>query len=448
MGNVNRIIKKAPGIFQKMFYENVPFSKRYGKPFVSQHKFLMESITWSRDQLLSYQEEEFRRLITHCFENVPYYKDLFSNRNLVPSDFRTVKDLELLPYLTKKLIRENYSSLIATNMKGSKVHSVKTSGSTGEKLVFSITDDVFKKEAAYVLRAYQLHGASLYDKPSIWLRRFVPANRESPLWYTDYELKRIYMSAYHLNDRTINSYIEAMNSTMATTLVGYPSSAFILALLCERNGVRPKFLTKIHVSSEMMLDEWRTKIIDVLGIVPVAHYGAIEKVSFMHQLELSTEYFQNFEYGINEFIPNHFEQHDLVATGFLNYYMPFLRYRTEDSVSISDGTEGGVRILSINGRSSDILIAKDGSYLPGVNFYSWIDKSVPGVAMFQLIQTSRESVTMNFVASEKFAESTIMDIKNGLKARLGDLEISIIQKSEIERNSESGKIRCIINETL
>ena len=74
----------------------------------------------------------------------------------------------------------------------------------------------------------------MYDKPSIWVRRYVPKNNNSPLWYFDEELKRLYISAYHINQETIYKYFKIINSINASTLVTYPSSAYILAKLAKK----------------------------------------------------------------------------------------------------------------------------------------------------------------------------------------------------------------------
>lgn len=448
MGSINSIIKKSPSIIQKIYYDLVPFHVRYGKVFKDQYDFLMKSINWNSEELLEYQTKQFLNLIKHCYENVPYYTKVFNERGLTPESFKSIDDIKLLPYLTKDIIRENQNDLIASNMRHMKTYECRTSGSTGKKLVFYCTDDVYKKEAAFVLRSYHLHGATLYDKPSVWLRRYVPTSRNDDLWYHDYDLKRLYMSAYHLNDDTIKDYVKKINSGNYHTLVAYPSSAYILACLCEKHNISLKNIDKIHVSSEMMLPEWREKIIDVFGIVPVAHYGAIEKVCFMHQNEYSSRYYENPEYGVTEYIEDGFGNHKIVATGFLNYYMPFLRYQTEDSVKLCANPIGRYKVEEINGRTSDILVAEDGSNLPGVNFYSWIDKKIPGVSMFQIIQKTKTDIVFNFVASDRYSENTINDIKAGLSARLGNLNFTVNKVREIQRSKVSGKIRCIVNETL
>lgn len=450
MASLQHLIRKSPTYIQKLYYDLVPFSKRYGKVFNDTYNFLLESETWNREQLEEYQLQEFKKLILHCYENVPYYTKIFNDRGLTPKDFQSISDITKLPFLTKDIIRNNINDLIATNMKDQKSYEFRTSGSTGKKLVFYATDDVYKKEAAFVLRSYERHNAKLYDEPSVWLRRYVPVDRGSDLWYYDYELKRLYMSAYHINDSTIKEYIDKINSKKYHTLVAYPSSAYVLACLCEKHNLKLNHIQKIHTSSEMMLPEWRRKIIEVFGIVPVSHYGAIEKVCFMHQLEDSEKYYENLQYGITEYIEDGNGNHTIVGTGFLNYYMPFLRYRTEDSVVLNLAYEPNKfdRVLSINGRTSDILIAEDGSNLPGVNFYSWIDKRVPGVSMFQIIQKTKNDIVFSFVASEKYTEETLSQIEEGLRSRLGNLNFKINKVREIKRNESTGKIRCIINDTL
>jgi len=448
MASLQSLIKKSPSFVQKVYYDVVPFSKRYGKVFSETYDFLLESEKWSREKLEEYQLQEFKKLIYHCYENVPYYTRVFSDRGLTPDDFQSLSDIKKLPFLTKDIIRENLNDLIATNMRDQKSYEFRTSGSTGKKLVFYGTDDAYKKEAAFVLRAYEKHGAKLYDEPSVWLRRYVPVDRGSDLWYYDYELKRLYMSAYHLNDNTIKEYIDTINKKKYHTLVAYPSSIYVLACLCEEHGLKLKHIKKIHVSSEMMLPEWKRKVEEVFGIVPVAHYGAIEKVCFMNQLEDSDKYYENLQYGVTEYLDDGNGNHTIVATGFLNYYMPFLRYKTEDSVVLNPDAGDFDKVASINGRTSDILIAEDGSRLPGVNFYSWIDKRVPGVSMFQIVQKNRKDIVFSFVGSQRYSEETIPQIREGLTSRLGNLNFTINKVREIKRNESTGKIRCIVNNIL
>jgi len=441
MGSINKIVKKSPNFVKRFYYNVVPFHKRYGTVYKETLDFLMQSLHWDEQTKKNHQIKELKNLLHHCYNNVPYYRDIFNKNGWIPEDFQTLDDFKKFPVLTKKDIIENRDKLISENMKLVKSYPITTSGSSGDKLQFFVDDSCLKKEAAFNMRAYLEQGAKMYDTPSIWLRRYVPKDSESPLWYYDYELKRMYMSAYHLNDQTIRQYVDKINSGNYQTICTYPSSAYILACLCEENNLSFNKIKKIHVTSEKMLNQWYDKVVDVFGIKPCGHYGQMEKVSFMYQNESSKDYLQNLEYGVDEFVDNGDRTHSLIATSFINYYMPFLRYKTEDTFVIEDE-----KIKEINGRSSDILVSADGSRLPGVNFYSWIDKKMPSIKMFQIIQKSEKDITFKYVQNSDHLEDIYSEILTGLKSRLGDMNYDIIKVSEIERDLRTQKIRSIISE--
>jgi len=59
---------------------------------------LKKSQWWTSEQLIEYQNERLRKLITHAYENVPYYRHSFDEIGLQPSDIRSVGDLYKLHY--------------------------------------------------------------------------------------------------------------------------------------------------------------------------------------------------------------------------------------------------------------------------------------------------------------------------------------------------------------
>ena len=104
-----------------------------------------------------------------------------------------------------------------------------------------------------------------------------------------------------------------------------------------------------------------------------------------------------------------------------------------------------IRIKDVNGRCDDILISKNGSRLPGVNFYTMMYK-IDGVKMFQIVQRSYDKIDFYLVPNEKYNKNTNNEIMSGLAQRLGDMNINIIKTAELKRQKETGKLRCIFNE--
>ena len=190
MGSINKIVKKSPNFIKRLYYNTVPFSKRYGKVYEDTLSFLLQSSQWDEQQVKDYQFLELRKLLQHCYHNVPFYKQIFIENKWKPEDFREIEDLQNFPVLTKKIIMDNANLMRAAGYQGQKSYPITTSGSSGDKLKFYVNDEVFKKEAAFNMRAYLEQGAQMYDTPSVWLRRYVPKESDSPLWYYDHELKR------------------------------------------------------------------------------------------------------------------------------------------------------------------------------------------------------------------------------------------------------------------
>jgi phenylacetate-CoA ligase len=437
------VIKKQSPCFKNFLFNWVPFRFRYGQEFSKTFHFLTKSEKWNTDKLREHQTTELKKLLIHSYETVEYYNGLFKEYGFDPYKFKYNDEIKRLPFLTKDIINNNFKSLISSRFKDKKLFKFKTSGSTGKKLMFLGDDNVFKKEAAFILRAYRNHGGTLYDKPSIWLRRYVPEAATDALWMYDHELRRLYMSPYHLTIDNLKDYLMEMSRKKYHTLVGYPSSLFIFALLLEDSGLEPPKVKAIHAASEKMLPEWSRKIKEVFGIEVKCHYGMMEKVSFMHQKMHSEDYYDNLEYGLTEI------DHDgsIIGTGFLNYAMPFIRYKTNDfAIKIDKKTDVGLPVIAkeILGRSDDFLITASGSRVPPVNFYTMMYK-IDSVKMFQIKQKKDLSLEVKVVLEKSVSES-LDKVKQNLSKRLGSIRIKIEVVDQIKRDSKTNKIRCIINE--
>ena len=450
MGAVSRLARKMPGPLRRLYYASVPFSVRYGSEFRETSKFLSRSQWWGRQELEAHQLEQLGRLLEHAYTNVPYYQKVFNERGLKPRDIQSLADLSKLPILTRDIIWENFDGLIATNVQREGLKKFSTSGSTGNRLTFLGEDILYKAEAAYVARAFSAHGSKLNDEMSIWLRRYVPDDGGS-IFKHDLELRRLYLSAYHLSLNRLKEYVDLINGCQARVLVGYPSSLYILASLLEGSGLRLTNVRVAHAASEQMLAHWRQKIETVLGIPVKAHYGMIEKVSMFFQCDCSDFYHESLEYGVTEFVNPEHGVGQVVGTGFLNYAMPFIRYQMNDTARVNAGETkckcGRGLPLSVEdfeGRADDILVTSDGRYLPGVNFYTMMYKT-PGVKMFQIMQQAPDSVEVLVVPSDTFDDTSMQLLRKGLTDRLGSVTLEIKLVNDIERSRQTGKIRCIIN---
>ena len=442
MGVVNRIIKRQPNFIKRIYYNLIPFNKRYGEVFDNTSKFLDEVNTWGYDKTKEYQFNNLKNVLINSQNNVPYYGKLFAEYEFNPN-IQSFEDMKKLPYLTKSIIMDNFNDLISKNFNGKKI-LFKTSGSTGKRLEFYGEDSMFKKEAAYVSHSFKSHNSNLYEEWSVWIRRHSPKN-ENDLIVKDYELKRIYLSAFHLNDETIHDYVRIINQSKTKTIVTYPSTAYWLSCLLEKNNLILDRITSIHGASEKCLPMWSEKIKSVFGFNLKMHYGQVEKVSFAYQSSFSENYHESLTYSFSEYDDNN----TIIGTSFMNNVMPFIRYKTNDVVELLETPDYGFSspliIKEIDGRVDDMIVSESNSKIPSVNFYTVMSK-IKEIKMFQFYQKIDKSTKLSIVVREGFNEITLNKLKKEITQRIGNIPFVVEFVDEIHRDPLTGKIRCVITE--
>jgi len=107
------IKKPLKNIYRKI----VPFPYVCGMKFAKFYNFIEKSQWWSKEKLEEFQNEKLKIIIKHAYKNVPYYKKIFDERKLKPSDIQTKEDLKKLPILTKDDVKKNFHELTAKNFK-------------------------------------------------------------------------------------------------------------------------------------------------------------------------------------------------------------------------------------------------------------------------------------------------------------------------------------------
>lgn len=437
---INFFIKNRKNPLKKILYKIIPFKYRYGTKYSDFLNFLNLSKKWSYDQSKSFQLQKIKELLNFANSNIPYYQNLFKS-NGFDYNIKKFEDLKNLPILTKEDVIKNYDSLINKNYLR-KHYKMNSSGTTGKRLEILGTDDLFKIEAAFITNAFNDHKSKLYDEHSVWLRRYSPSEND-PIFFNDYELNRSYMSAFDLNDATIFDYVKYINNTKTKTLVSYPSTLYYFSILCGKYDLKIPYVKHMHGASEVCLPQWRTKIKEITGIDLRMHYGQVEKVSFAHQDYENDYYKENLLYGYNEYDENN----TIIGTGFYNELMPLIRYKTNDKVILNKNLELNgptpKTIIDIEGRNGDMLITEIGSYVPAVNFYSFMSKIVE-VDMFQIVQKKEDkSLIFYIVINDKYTKLTEKKLIQEMENRLGKINIKIKKVKLIDRDKKSNKLKTV-----
>ena len=67
-------------------------------------QLLLQSNTYTLDQLETYQLKKLTELVTHAYNYSEYYRKSFDKKKVHPADIKKLSDLEKLPIITKSLL--------------------------------------------------------------------------------------------------------------------------------------------------------------------------------------------------------------------------------------------------------------------------------------------------------------------------------------------------------
>ena len=74
---------------------------RLGRAFEQRLRELVDCEKWSAGEIENHQNEKWRRLIRHAYDNVPFYGERWKALKISPEDIRRREDLQKLPVVTK-----------------------------------------------------------------------------------------------------------------------------------------------------------------------------------------------------------------------------------------------------------------------------------------------------------------------------------------------------------
>lgn len=419
------------------------------------YELLKKSQWWTADQLEEYQLEQLSKLLKHAYTNVPYYTRVFKERGLKPKDIQDIKDLEQLPILTKEMVRANLKELCAKNYSSNRFQRVTTGGSSGTPLELYLERGVTDaKEWAFMKSQWDRVGYKFRDKCAIFRGYKVPVS-DNTFWKSQILGRWMLFSSYNINEMSIPYYVGKLKEYNPRFIQAYPSSISLLAKIMNENKIQPLTNTKaILCGSENLFPTQRKMLEDTFKTRVYSWYGLTEKVVLAGECEVSNHYHIFPEYGITELIDENGKiitsgTGEIVGTGFNNYAMPLIRYKTEDIGALSTrhcscGREYKL-FEHIEGRTQDIVLTKENYKitLRGLIFRQHI-KAFDHILDFQIAQEKKGEIIFNIVKTNNYTIDHENEIVNKInEVSNGQLDIHFNYVNSIPKTNR-GKHKLMI----
>jgi phenylacetate-CoA ligase len=446
-----KIYDHSPIFFQNLMTSIYGYKlkkNRYGKYYKNHMKLLTELHTYSKEDLKSYQFNEFIKLVKYAKKNSIYYNNLYKDIDL--DKFNTLEDIKSLPIITKDEIRENIDKIITIDKKKSiKQH---TGGTTGKSMtVYNRVVDSQKRMA--VLDFFKMkHGFLNIEmkKATFMGKHIVPPNQEKKIfWRFNKPINQMLYSSFHITEENMIYYIKSLNKFKPKAIDGFVSSIYDIANYIKRNNIKLEFQPlAIFPTSETITEHYRKTIEEVFSCKVRDQYASSEGAPFVWECVNG-----NLHYDITTgVIENIEESKEILVTSFLNYGTPLIRYKIGDSMEFMDETDecscgfNSPLIKNIQGRKVDYLYSTEGAKINLGNI-SNIFKNIPNtIIKSQITQKSLNKLEIKIKVSDLFIEKDKLKLIDEVKHKFGkNMEVKISVVKEIPRE-KSGKYQFIKNE--
>jgi len=442
-------------------YSAILDRERYGGRF-GEYAALMEKSQWyRRAEIAAYQEERLKEVIRHAYDTVPYYRRLFDDRGLKPSDVKTKADLVKLPLLTKDDIRKNFKELLSSRFALGKLKYGHTSGTTGSPLEVGYDVSIIHATYAALDRQYRWAGCRLEhgeggDRIAVARGNVIVqlSSRKPPFWRYNRYHNQLLLSSFHMSRENLPHYLQEMKAYGAQVLDGYPSTLYVLAKHLKNNNSHFP-LKAVISSSETLYDFQRETIEQSFQCRVYDYYAVAERVVFATECEAHAGHHLAMEYGISEIVDKESNPVPdgtpgrLDGTTLHNLGMPLIRYVTNDMTAIRPGDcpcGRGLQLMDdVTTKAEDTLTLKDGRLIPP-SVLTHPFKPLNSIEESQIIQKDYDVIVVKIVRRQDYTDGDTQHLVRELKSRVGEdarIEIEFVEKLP---RTAAGKFRWVVSE--
>lgn len=367
---------------------------------------------------------------------------------------------ENLPIMTKLDFQKPLKERLSNGFAPKSVYINKTSGSSGNPMVFAkdkfchalIWANIKRRFAWYDIDFNHSMQARFYGNP-------LGFKAKNILKVKDFLSHRYRFSIFDFSDQAILKMLKKFQSTKFDYINGYTSSIVLLAKYLQKNNlylntICPSLKVCI-VTSEMLFDDDKRLLEERFRIPIVNEYGAaeLEVIAFENKIGEWNVNSENLFVEIlddqNNVLP-YGKEGKIVVTSLFNKAHPMIRYEVGDRGILDEKSTLKNPILKkLIGRTNDVAILPSGKISPGMTFYSVTKKLFDdsgNVKEFVIIQSKLDTFEIEYVSEKPLSENEIIFIKENLSAYLEkDLTYIFRRKEKIERG-KSGKLKQFVSQ--
>jgi phenylacetate-CoA ligase len=436
-------------------YRRLPSSVKYGNRFASYQRDAELGCNGVPRELV---EARLARTLRQALTFVPHYQRY---RELAEDSCDAFSRLAALPLVSKLEIKHDLHRFVSSAVPARRRLRMFTGGSTAHPMLFYLERRATRpRETAY---GRTIDTALLGARPGDWtlsLRGRTVGTAIRPdgrIWLSEPIKRHLIFSSDHLEARYMRHYTDALRRFRPRLVHAFPSALYPLCRWLTENpcpefteGVSGVLLTSENVYGfqlELFRQVFRSPII--------LHYGHSERALLATSTRSSDRYHLWPLYGYAELVTSAGSSitdpgvlGEIVATGFDNAAMPFIRYRTGDlgawsPVASDDGLIRQV-MERVDGRLQEFVVCRDQRLVSVTTLGAAHFSDLAAADAIQFEQHCPGELTLRFVGARPMSSLERSAISRAIEVKTqGGCRVRIEQVDRIERTAR-GKQRMLL----
>ncbi|MDC3070895.1 hypothetical protein OA405_00770 [Bacteroidota bacterium] len=400
--------------------------------------------------------EKTKKLVSHAYANVSWYKDKFDELGLHPFDITKPEYFGQIPILKRHEIINNFDKFISKGVTSKNLKFITTGGSSGKPLKIGVSKRRIREIQKWQMFDWwnvplNANMASIY--------RGVPVNglKKLALSFINWPQKIIRLDAAKITSHNIRQFIHQYRKVRPKLIHGYVGALDALADYILENNIKFDFkpnsiwctAAPISVVQENKISKaFNAPVCDQYGCSELyfvsaecSHKRGLHIFSDSVKVEIVDyrgQTVRNDLYG------------NIILTNLDEYAFPLIRYENGDRGRIlDDKCSCGMTLPlmdKVKGRISDNINLPNSVVLSGEYLTTIFDNHTDYVKQFQIIQKKDLSLKIKV----KLSNSNYTDlIKKFLERELGEKinnQVGYTIDFVDEIFSDKGKLRFIIKE--